>query len=153
MIDISTFGAILLHLRDPFHALFNALRLTRETVIVTEVHPQQPDGSPLGSARAPELSSGLVQVVKRCMGWGIKGDTSSRSHHEGMLYFLPNYRSTDPTVAVTWWCFPPAVICEFLGVLGFEKTVVTEHFQLFRGKKARMYTVVGSRTQPLRGSV
>ena len=35
-VDISTFGALLLHLRDPFHALFNAVQLTRETVIVTD---------------------------------------------------------------------------------------------------------------------
>jgi SAM-dependent methyltransferase len=36
MVDISTFGCILLHVRDPFHALQNALRLTKETVIITE---------------------------------------------------------------------------------------------------------------------
>ncbi len=36
LVDISTFGCVLLHLRDPFLALQNALRLTRETVIVTE---------------------------------------------------------------------------------------------------------------------
>jgi hypothetical protein len=35
-VDISTFGSVLLHLRDPFLALQNALRLTRETVIVSE---------------------------------------------------------------------------------------------------------------------
>lgn len=36
MVDISTFGCVLLHVRDPFHALQNALRLTREMVIITE---------------------------------------------------------------------------------------------------------------------
>lgn len=36
MVDISTFGVVLLHVRDPFLALQNALRLTKETVIVTE---------------------------------------------------------------------------------------------------------------------
>lgn len=35
-VDITTFGCILLHLRDPFLALQNALRLTSETVIITE---------------------------------------------------------------------------------------------------------------------
>jgi hypothetical protein len=35
-VDISTFGCVLLHLRDPFLALQNALRLTRETAIITE---------------------------------------------------------------------------------------------------------------------
>jgi len=36
LVDISTFGCILLHVRDPFLALVNALRLTKETVIITE---------------------------------------------------------------------------------------------------------------------
>ncbi len=35
-VDIATFGSVLRHVRDPFLALQNALRLTRETVIVTE---------------------------------------------------------------------------------------------------------------------
>jgi hypothetical protein len=40
-VDISTFGSILLHLRDPFAALQNASALTEETVIVTDVTPDQ----------------------------------------------------------------------------------------------------------------
>ncbi len=36
MVDVSVFGCILLHLRDPFLALQKGLSLTRETVIVTE---------------------------------------------------------------------------------------------------------------------
>jgi hypothetical protein len=35
-VDIALVSSILLHLRDPFYALENALRLTRETGIVTE---------------------------------------------------------------------------------------------------------------------
>ena len=35
-VDISTFCSVLLHVRDPFLALQNALRLTREKVIITE---------------------------------------------------------------------------------------------------------------------
>ena len=35
-VDVSTFGCILLHVRDPFLALASALRLTKETVIITE---------------------------------------------------------------------------------------------------------------------
>jgi hypothetical protein len=40
-VDIATFGSLLLHLRDPFAALRSALRLTRETVVVTDVAPAQ----------------------------------------------------------------------------------------------------------------
>jgi hypothetical protein len=36
-VDVCTFGSILLHLRDPFLALANGSRLTRETVIVTDL--------------------------------------------------------------------------------------------------------------------
>ena len=35
-VDVATFGSILVHVRDPFLALQRALRLTRETVVVTE---------------------------------------------------------------------------------------------------------------------
>jgi hypothetical protein len=38
-VDIVTFGSILLHVRDPFLALWNAARLARSTVVVTEVPP------------------------------------------------------------------------------------------------------------------
>jgi hypothetical protein len=37
-VDITTFGSILVHVRDPFFALQNALSLTRETVVVTEAY-------------------------------------------------------------------------------------------------------------------
>jgi len=35
--DISVYGAILLHLRDPFLALQNGLRITRNTIIISDV--------------------------------------------------------------------------------------------------------------------
>ncbi|MDB5591585.1 hypothetical protein [Enterovirga sp.] len=38
-VDVAIFGAILLHLRDPFRALHSGLRLTRETVVVTDLLP------------------------------------------------------------------------------------------------------------------
>lgn len=38
-VDVSVFGSILLHLRDPFLALQNAASLTRETIIVADLSP------------------------------------------------------------------------------------------------------------------
>jgi SAM-dependent methyltransferase len=38
-VDISVFGSILLHLRDPFLALHNAAQITRETMIVSDLLP------------------------------------------------------------------------------------------------------------------
>jgi len=38
-VDVSVFGSILLHLRDPFLALENAARLTTESIIVSDLSP------------------------------------------------------------------------------------------------------------------
>lgn len=40
-VDVSVFGSILLHLRDPFLALQKALQITRETVIVSDMLPRR----------------------------------------------------------------------------------------------------------------
>ncbi len=45
-VDIAVFGSILLHVRDPFTALENALRLTRETVIISEISAIRTDNEP-----------------------------------------------------------------------------------------------------------
>jgi SAM-dependent methyltransferase len=66
-VDIATFTSILLHVRDPFLALWNALRLTRESVVITEV------------AR----DSRLVSVLIRRLGLPS-------------MSFLPNHRTCDP---------------------------------------------------------
>lgn len=41
-VDIAVYGSILLHLRDPFLALQNGLKLTQQTVIVEEILRGQP---------------------------------------------------------------------------------------------------------------
>lgn len=128
LVDVSTACAILLHLRDPFGTLANAARLTRETMIVTEVHPEQPEGSGLGSAVPPH----------------------ARSAHTGAVYLLPHPISEDPASAFAWWSLPAEAVGQFLGVLGFEDQTVTDHLQTFHGKPTRMYTVVGRRTRPMR---
>lgn len=46
----------------------------------------------------------------------------------------------------TWWFLPPALIKNYLGVLGFKKTTVKLFFQKYRGRKRLAYTVVGTRT-------
>jgi len=42
--DIGVFGSILLHLRDPFHALHRGLRLVKETAVVTDMLGDAPKG-------------------------------------------------------------------------------------------------------------
>jgi hypothetical protein len=148
-VDIATFGSILLHLRDPFQALHSALRLTRETVIVTEVHPNQGPAS-------SESSSGYLDRLRQYFGFRrhiIKVLTKAKvipppvRQSPDALFFLPDPNASDLRMQLgSWWCFPPQVICRFLDVLGFGDQVVTEHFQNYLGKPVRLYTVVAKRT-------
>lgn len=115
--DVSVFGSILLHLRDPFLALHNAAQITRETMIVSELLPG-----------AHALSRLVAIVMGRSMA------------------FKPRFARNRPWE--TWWSLPPKLVVEFLGVLGFEKSVVTYHTQLLKGRRMPMYTVVGTRTKP-----
>ena len=116
-VDVSVFGSILLHLRDPFLALHNALRLTRETVVVAEILPG-----------AHVLSRWTSRLLGRSQ------------------QFKPRFERGRPWE--TWWNLPPALVVEFLGVLGFEATKVTYHSQLLTGRRMPMYTVVAHRTRP-----
>ncbi len=115
-VDVSTFGAILLHLRDPFLALWNALRLTKDTVIVTE-RLVRGDMFPLSVRNAFQRPA---------------------------MRLLPNPKTGQPYES--WWSLTPALVQRFIGVLGFEASTVTYHRQLYRGRPARLYTVVGRRT-------
>jgi hypothetical protein len=57
--------------------------------------------------------------------------------------FLPNRRR--PNQSDVWWALPPRLIREYLAILGFEKSTTTWHWQLLRGKKRLLYTVVARR--------
>lgn len=119
LVDVTTFGCVLLHLRDPFLALQNALRLTRETVVIVE---------PL-----------VIQSwwKRRLLDW-LAGPSPR---------FFPDFHTGEPKE--TWWVLGPEVIRRFVGVLGFEDVTVTYHRQPFRGRPIPLYTLVGRRTVPL----
>jgi SAM-dependent methyltransferase len=125
-VDISTFCSILLHVRDPFLALQQGLRLTRETVIVTE------------PTRVLSPRAYVASLTKRVP------DLSAVPS----MTFLPDWRRTEPKE--TWWRLSPKLIQRFIGVLGFERSTVTYHFQKFRRGRRYLrlpqFTVVGHRT-------
>jgi hypothetical protein len=125
MVDISTFGAILLHLRDPFLALQNALRLTRETVIVTQ--GLWPRG--LGRIRAPfRIPAPLLALFPI-----------------PQIKFVPDHNA--PRLD-TWWRLSPKVVIRMIAILGFEESTTNYHWQkLGSGMYRAMYTVVGHRTR------
>jgi len=126
-VDVSILGCILLHLRDPFLALQEACRITKETIVVVE---RPPDlhmllGGVLRALRLPAPASFF---------WG-----------KPYMQFLPNRRQRDP--GDTWWRLPAKTIIEFLAILGFEDTRLNYHAHIYAGGRRVLYTVVGRRTR------
>ena len=126
MVDISTFGSILLHLRDPFLALQVALRLTRKTVVITDRLPR--------FYAIRKTASLLVKFINR-----------GRS----TMVFSP--QSSKKTTVDSWWEVNPEIIANFIKILGFEDVQVTYHKKFFEPTKkyALLFTIVGKRTKPI----
>lgn len=126
LVDISTFGAVLLHLRDPFLALQNALRLTKETVIITGGHRD------LLYAYFDKLHlpNGLVRLL----------DLFSSPQ----MKFVP---SPQRPIFHTWWTLTPTILKRMIAILGFEQVKVNYHWQIARNRKVRQYTIVGHRSR------
>lgn len=128
-VDVCTASSILLHLRDPFLALQKALTLTRETVIVTE-------GAEV--LNIPNPVRGLKQLLPNKLA-------------APPMHFMPNWQAQEPKE--TWWRLTPELIQRFIGILGFEKSKVTYHYQTYRrgtlNIPLRQFTVVGHRTRPV----
>jgi hypothetical protein len=165
VVDVCTFGSILLHLRDPFLALQKALRLTRETVIVTDMleDPPPSEDGPNTTVRAPRsLASSLralTTVARMTPAYrellaerdALRQERDALWHEREVvrsrppaIKFLPNWRTSHPRE--TWWHLSPDLVCEYLGVLGFETAEVTYHTQKHVQGVRRLFTVVGHRT-------
>lgn len=118
-VDAALYGAILLHVRDPFLALWNGLRLTRETAVVTEI---------VNNRRPP-------------MTYGPGGEVvADRPTAE----FLPDWTLGQPYD--TWWFLTPEIVQAFMGVMGFTETEVSRHRQKGSYGEVDFFTVVGRRT-------
>lgn len=115
-VDVSVYGSILLHLRDPFQALYVGSRLTRETIIVADV-----------IRRRPILPSLMTFLAK---------DT---------MQFLPNHKDKN-LIIDGYWYLPPSIVKKMLGVLGFTNAKITYHLQQYAGKSRWLYTVTAHRT-------
>ena len=98
-VDIAIVGAILEHLRDPFLALQNTLRLTKETVI----------------------------VVERLFACTSKEEALEQLQVPPSMLFLPAL--LEKSHNLSWWYLPPIIIQEFIKVLGFETSQLTVHSQ------------------------
>ncbi len=151
-VDISVFGSILLHLRDPFLALQNALRLTREKVIIAE--PIWAGGGLSGRRRLRRFDR-VCTFLERKSGyrgyWLAKFlALEERLFNVPELTFLPNFGLCYPENSATWWQFSPEICGRFIKVLGFEKFEVNFHYQLAKGAHVPYFTLVGTRTREMR---
>ena len=134
-VDVSTFGSILLHVRDPFLALQQAASITKETMIVTEV-----------------VDNSRQKVFNKLFGW-LGTDTVRKMRRKILgpsMIFRPVARLGTPEE--TWWHLTPELLEEFLAVLGFGKVTITYHQQQFaqHNRNEFMYTLVAQRTVPLK---
>lgn len=127
-VDISLFGDIVLHLRDPFRALEQAAKLTAETIIVTDIVP-------------PCKSSGrglLERLLGRlCHRFSVRNRPTA--------FFVPDPPSSQNDL--TWWYISPVAVVRFLNVLDFPDSRVSHHSQYYVPEKRMIphYTVVASR--------
>ena len=136
MVDISTFGAILLHVRDPFLALQNSLRLTKQTVIITSSYTDILSFVFL-KLHVPYMLIGLREAF-------ISAHMKFVPNLSAHMKFVPN--PNKPGLAGDWWDLSPAILIKMIAVLGFEDVAVTYHWQRYSDNKIRMYTIVGHRT-------
>ena len=118
-VEVATFGNVLRHVRDPFLALEKALRLTTDTVIVTE---------------NPSLRYSLPQMALSAL--------------KPTMAFLPNFRRVQPRES-WWHFTPAVIkqMIGVLGFE--DATVTYHASSRYGGRRKPLFTVVGRRTQPL----
>jgi hypothetical protein len=146
-VDTCFYGAILLHLRDPLLALANGARLAQGAMVVTER---------LDGPWTPFLARGRASLWQRARRkaaylWlrGLRWLTPY-AHCTPQMVLLPdphNQKNLD-----TWWALSPALIQQFLAVLGFEEATSYTHQQTCQGRRQTMFTVVARRTRPMPSS-
>ncbi len=130
-VDISTAGSILLHLRHPFLALEKTARLTRETMVVTDLFRDP------RSRFFNKQPGGFFDKLRKRFGGPA-------------LVFMPPY--AEAGYSHTWWYLTPEVVEGLLKALGFGDTTIIFHRQRYVGDghdtMLDLYTVVGRRTEP-----
>lgn len=117
--DVCTLGSILLHLRDPFLALQRVTDHVDETVVVTDL---------VSKFRGRILSAAELLTGSR------------------LIHFLPKAKQLAPFDS--WWLLSPALVSEFLQILGFAHIQVSFHRQKYMEKELKLFTVVGHRHKP-----
>ena len=131
LFDIGTLSSTLLHMENPVRAIESVSRRVRETMVITEV---------LGYRNF--LSYQVMRWFKPSV-WFLP---DARKLHRWNGELTPDLIQG----CMIWWALTPEVVRRVLGVVGFERTTVRYHRQVYMGRKVLYYTIVGHRTVPLR---
>ena len=123
--DISIMCNVLLHVQNPYLALKNMLRHTREKMIITE---------PGGYSRINNFRNIIRNLIRRIM-----------PRPSPSMVFVPR-EDKNPFV---WWRFSPEIIISMVSNLGFKKSTINYHKQIVGGSKMYFFTVVCERTVPI----
>lgn len=137
-VDIVTLCSVLLHLRDPFLAMQNAARMARQTLIITELHPDQQ----LIYPPASRLRYLLSPLKRKLLGASHPGYGAEAPYAQ----FLPD--SQGNVVGDAWWLLAPETVRRIMGVLGFEDSDTTYHSHTHSsGGPRKFFTIVAQRTR------
>jgi hypothetical protein len=133
-VDLTTFGCVLLHVRDPFLALARGSALARERVVVTEV---------LGGIPRRLMRAFASAKMRELAPWWRAVPALAAPLASSSPVFLPDVRRPGPTP--TWWSLGPRCIRRWLELVGFRQEQVTYHFQTEAAGVVPMYTIVAMR--------
>jgi len=123
--DISVMASVLLHLQNPFIAIKNMLKHTKETVVITDLLPDPGFG---------RIWSFFPISVKNFF------------MSKPFFLFLPSVNNEHQ---FAWRNISPQAIVSIAGLFGFEDCQVTYHKQLQNKRPVDFFTLVCNRTRPI----
>ena len=130
--DISLICSVLIHIQNPFLAMQNMLRHTKEKAIITELG---------GYTRIKSFRNTIRNLIRKII--------TPLPDPPSMTY-IPNPKKK-PFV---WWKLSPQIISNMASTLGFEKNTITYHKQttgrdVNNESDVLFFTVVCERTVPI----
>lgn len=133
--DIGTICLVLLHLENPFKAIYKICSHVKKKIIITEVLDRP------GDISLEFRFKNIFKIIfKKILNFNNKNPT---------MTFYPTANNKDLDI---WYFLSPKIITNFLTILGFEKYKINYHKQLCKGKYINMYTIVAERTVSIKKS-
>ena len=132
--DVSLMSLVLLHLQNPFKAIQNMLRHTKEKAIVVEFVNRTGVLSIKTKKNFKNLLRNLKQII---------------SPRHPIIEFYPKLNGNKHSEIDTWWKISPEYIVNIASILGFETSSINYHVQYHNGHPLDMFTVVCERTVPI----